>query len=646
MKNAKKNALSPLARLSMPARIAVIATAVLLLAAIVFGIVWSAIDHSYRYDKVELGQFFAEGKNPFDYKTLEGLKKLPIRMETELTEAKVLDQIEANLKGIPNAVATFGKKGDEANLTSTIAFPDIAYMFYEVYKPTETDGNPDTLLISNTNYVATPASGAALTADNAAAGATVVRIGSGKLNTLIETWMKNHPEFGTKVTRVFDKDTVVADGYTYVIDVKGEYTTTTKDADGNDKETKKTYVALTNYYYQPKPVPTPDGAKVYYSGNEKVLTDKTAYDSSIKKADAALIAKVNEEAAKLTKIGEEIKFSGDYKIDTGNDTYLTNVTITLKAAFLAEQKEATIDLDQDDSLVDKDGNKLTFTYKDTAAGKDVTLETGKLKVRLTVETVLSLDKATVTELTEEAAGFRKPTTDDNEAYAANYVLFVKDDMMADAIAKAKKSDSYLSTLRSTLWHEIVDIYAADHVITTLPEEVYEELYESTMEYHEATYSEQYTASYSSLEEYILKAVYEDEDAAKLSAAAQAEKVDEYIAKDLRESIAEKIILFAIAEQAGLEVSNSEIRAYKKEYRESVYNTYFSYYKAIYGSTMSEGEIKLQCKDVAKEMANSYEKTYYRESVMLRKVQELLIPFAIDFDGEITWTYKGEAAHEH
>ena len=161
MKNAKKNVFSPLARLSMPARIAVIATAVLLLAAIVFGIVWSMIDHSYRYDRVDLAQFFADGKNPFDYKTLEGLKKLPIKMETELTADKVNDQIETNLKGIPNVVATYGKKA--ANLSSMAAFPDVVYMFYEVYRPTETDGNPDTLLISNTNYLATPASGATLT---------------------------------------------------------------------------------------------------------------------------------------------------------------------------------------------------------------------------------------------------------------------------------------------------------------------------------------------------------------------------------------------------------------------------------------------------------------------------------------------------
>ena len=357
MKNAKKNVFSPLARLSMPARIAVIATAVLLLAAIVFGIVWSMIDHSYRYDRVDLAQFFADGKNPFDYKTLEGLKKLPIKMETELTADKVNDQIETNLKGIPNVVATYGKKA--ANLSSMAAFPDVVYMFYEVYRPTETDGNPDTLLISNTNYLATPASGATLTQDNAAAGATVVRLGSGKLNALIEKWMQNYPEYGTSVNRVLDKDTVVADGYTYVIDVKGEYKTTTKDADGNDKETTKTYVALTNYYYQPKPVPTPgDSTKDYYSGNEKVLTDKTAYDSSIKKADAALITKVNEEAAKLTKIGEEAKIEMDAKIDTGSDTYPTTVTVTLKAAFLAEQKIATIDLDGDDSLTDKDGNTI------------------------------------------------------------------------------------------------------------------------------------------------------------------------------------------------------------------------------------------------------------------------------------------------
>ncbi len=644
MKNAKKNVLSPLARLSMPARIAVIATAVLLLAAIVFGIVWSLIDHSYRYDKVDLGQFFAEGKNPFDYKTLEGLKKLPIKIETELTEAKVLDQIETNLKGIPNVVATYGKKA--ANLTSTIAFPDIAYVYYEVYKPTETEGTPDTLLISNTSYVATPANNAALTQDNAAAGATVVRLGSGKLNALLEKWMQTYPEFGTSVHRVLDKDTVVEDGYTYVIDVKGEYKTTTKDADGNDKETTKTYVGLTNYYYQPKDVPE---GKSYYSGNEKVLTDKTAYDSSVKKADADLVAKVNEEAAKLTKIGEEVKIEMDAKIDTGSDTYPTTVTITLKAAFLAEQKIAVIDLGEDDALVDKDGNKLAFTYKDAAAGKDVTIDTGKLNVRITLETVLSLDKATVSELTADIEGFEKPNVTEgvDEAYAARYVLYVKDDMMADAIEKVKKSTGYLSTIRSTLWHEIVDLYALNsNAVTSLPEDVYEELYEDTMEYHEEMYRQQYTASYTSLEEYILKAVYDDEEATKLSAAAQAEKVDEYISQDLREAIVEKIVLFAIAERRGLEVSNREIRAYKAEYRESIYNTYLSYYKAIYGSTMSEGEIKIQCKDIAKESANAYEKTYYRECVMLRKVQELLVPFAIDFDGEITWTYQGEAGHEH
>ena len=636
--NAKQKANSLLARLPKSARIAVIVTAVLLLAAIIFGIVWSSIDHSFRYDRIDLSQYFANGENPFNYKTVESLKRLPIRLETALTEEKVLDRIETNLKGI-TPLSAFRKPA--ANVDPSSPYQDIVYMYYEVYQPTTTTGGKDTLLISNTSYVASPASGTALNHETAAAGATVVRLGSGDLNALLEKWMQNYPEFGTSVTRVLDKDTVVETGYTYVLDVKGTY---------RDGETDKTYLSLLNYYYQPNPAPE---GKDYYTGNDTVLNETTAYDSSVKKADPAVVTAVNEAAAALTKIGEEKKIELSAKIDTGTNTYPATFTVTLKAAFLAEQKVAEIDLDGDDSLADKDGKKITFTYKNPATSKDETIETGKLKIRLTVESVLSLNKATVNELTKDLSGFSKPKApantanyDEDAAYANAYIAYVKDDMMADAIATVKKSASYLTTLRSTLWHEVVDAYSSDSIITSIPEEVYDELYESTIEYHEEMYESQSSASYKSLEEYILKAVYDDEDSLKLSADQQKAKVEEHIAKELRESIVEKMILFAIAESRGLEVTNKEIRDYKDEYRESVYNSYLSYYKAIYGSQMSEGEIKIQCKDAAKETANSYEKTYYRESVMLRKVQEILVPHAVDFEGEITWTYQGEAGHEH
>ena len=101
----KKNSNSA-AGLSRPAKIAIAATAIVLLAAIIFGVIWTSLDRSYRYDQVDLTQFYADGKNPIDFETI---KTLPIRLETDVSEEDITKQIGTNLTGLP-AFETYKKK--------------------------------------------------------------------------------------------------------------------------------------------------------------------------------------------------------------------------------------------------------------------------------------------------------------------------------------------------------------------------------------------------------------------------------------------------------------------------------------------------------------------------------------------------------
>lgn len=630
--------------LSKPAKIAVIATASVLLAAIVFGIVFTSIDRSYRYDKVDLTQFFKDGRISIDF---DGLGTLPIMIATDVSTEDINSQIDKNLQ---NMSGVDNHKKKEANITTTRFFNDTAYMFYEVYRVKEDDTIGD-LLTSNTAYFKADST----THAAAAGGASVVRLGKNDFNALIEKFMLNHPEFGTKVDRKLDEGTLVSDnpGYTLVLDVKATYT---KD------DAQKTYISLPNFYYQPATEPA-DNIKDYYKGNDTVLTDKSAFDSSVKTPDSALIAKVNELAAALTKIGEEKTFEGTYTVD-GTNAYSTKITVSLKAMFLAEQEFAVIDLD------DGDYEDETFTYK--ADSKDQKITDGKLQLRLTLESVLSLDKETVTVLAKDKeengeiiykTGFTAPTAptdpealaayNEDNAYAKAYMDYVKADLMKTSRGNIEKEkETFLATIKSTLWKEIVEKYSTDAFITSLPEEEFEKNYEATLAYHEATYKQSYTSLYASLEEYILKAVYSERmeedsvDYTKLSATQQAEKVKAYIEEDLRESMAEKILLFAIAEHYGITVSGAERRAYKRDYRNSLADAYFSYYKQIYASMMSQGEIRIMADDQAKSEANSYTKTYYRECVYLRKVQETVVPSLDGYDTSlITWVLEDDPALE-
>ncbi len=615
-----------------PAGIAIIVTALVLLAALIFGIVWTSIDHSYRYDRADLSQFFKDGTIRTE---LEEMKKLPLRLETTVTAAKVEERIETNLSKLSGEV--FSKYGSAAVVSPNAPFKDIVSLYYEVITMPEDEDVEPSVLMSEMLYAKE-------------SEAEEVQLGKNSFNEVIEKYLLSGESFYTLVNRKVDTGDAVAacPGYTMVLDLKMTYE---KD------DAEKTYLTLTDYYYQPDTTPAnplPEGGnKSYYKGNDKLISDKTAKDSSVKTISEAVINAVNAAIADKDPatfaVGDKITGTvADQKLDTAaTDIYDIEYEITLKSLFLAEVYETVIDFDS--KTVGSEDNLfygMKFKYKD-ASGSPKELDEGKLRLRLTLESVLSLNKATVEELTKEITGFTPPTGDapTDDDYANAYIAYVKKDLMDAAVATQKeKPDVYAQTVRGALWEEIVEHFVESGLITSYPEKEYKSGYEALYASYVAAY-ENLTASekknYASADEYILVKEYENEEAKALSKADQAAAVEKNIGDDVKKAIVEKIVLFAMADEYGITVSRGEWKEFKENFRASRETYYSSFYGSIYASTMSEGEIKVMAKDLAKQEANSYGNNYYRECVYLEKLQKLLVPTPEEYTN-ITWTYDGEA----
>lgn len=638
-------------RLSKPARIAIIATAFLLLAALVFGIVWTNLDHSFRYDRIDLKPFFRDGKIP----TFSDVKTLPLKIETTKSPTDIKNQIATNIETLLKDTGnTYLKTESDITVGTPDSFRDTLYLYYSIGQVTgEGENEKITPLISNIKY-----------ADDAAA--TLVMLGTGEVNELLETFLLEYPKLGrgdpykagTKVLRLSDDEDISGDAYlhyTRVLDIEVTY----KAED--DDEVSKTYLTLNDFYYQPNDM---DAALNHYFRGESVILKETPadnttakVDSTVKKIDPELIEAITTAAKGLTTIGasatNEDKTDDRFKIDTTSATYLVSYKVTLKSAFLAEQYEATIDLDEDDTF-----KGMTFSYKDSS-GTTKKIEDGKLAIAVTVERMASPSKDLVEGLVDGDEAFVAPTLTKNEgetdeafalrtdiAYANAYIAYIKADELRKAEAAAKENEAtYIETLRTELWETLVERYCD---LMVIPEgfEEYDRFYRDTMAYHQATYTNgSYSTSYPSLEEYILLSVYADEftdeekDAVKsMNAEAQANKVEELVGKDVREAIFEKVLIFALGGHYGLEVTGGEIGDYKDELYEQNLAYYESYLKSIYSSSMSAGEIKVMAKDYAKSQIAGYTKTFYRENVMLREVKASIIPDA-DYKGEITFALK-------
>ena len=654
MKTAKT---STKARLSKPARIAIIATAFLLLAAIVFGIVWTNLDHSFRYDRIDLKPFFKDGKIP----DFADVTTLPLKIETTKTPTEIHTQIAKNVATLLKETgSTHLKTGSDITFGTPDSFRDTVYVYYSIGQVTgEGENEKITPLISNLKY-----------ADEAAA--SFVMLGTGDVNEFLETFLVEHPKIGrgdpyqagTRVIRLSDDEDISGDvyhDYTRVLDIEVTY-----KAEDDDKSSKS-YLTMNGFYYQPNEM-SPENNH-YFRGESVILKEKpednktAKVDSSVKNIDPRLIEAITAAAKSLTKIGDSVTNADAteddekrFKIDTTQtDDYLVTYKVTLKSAFLAEQYEATIDLDEDE-----DFKGMTFSYKDEN-GTTKKIESGKLAIALTVERMASPSKDLVLELVDGDEAFVAPTLTQNEgetdeafaartdiAYANAYIAYIKADELRKAEETAKsKEETYIETLRTELWRTLVERYCD---LMVIPEgfEEYDRFYRDTIAYHEATYASGTvsTTTYPSLEEYILLSVYaeefetseEKEDVKKMTPEGQAKKVEELVGRDVRESIFEKVLIFALGGHYGLEVTRGEIGDYKDELYEDNLAYYEAYLKSIYSTSMSAGEIKVMAKDYASEQVSAYTKTFYRENVMLREVKASIIPDA-DYKGEVTFVLK-------
>ncbi|MBO7292505.1 MAG: hypothetical protein J6V07_01075 [Clostridia bacterium] len=635
------------ARLSKPARIAVIATAILLLAAIVFGIVWTNLDHSFRYDRIDLAPFFPDGKIP----DFEDVTTLPLRVETTKSATDIDSQIATNvatlLKDTGNTHLTY-----ESDITAGLpeGFRDTVYLYYSVGSVTKENGEEKiTPLISNLKY------------ENEGA-ATSGMLGTNDLNELLEEFLVQYPKIGhgdpykagTAVKRVVDeKDISGADFYDYtrVLDIEVTYKEKPED------ETSKSYLTLTDFHYQPNEV---GESNRYYRGESVILVEDPAknetakVDSSVKKIDPKLIEAITTAAKSLTTVGgEPAEGTADYKIDTTSATYAVTYKVTLKSAFLAEQHKATIDLDEDENFIG-----MSFSYKDDA-GTTKTISEGKLAIAVTVEKVAAPSKDLVLELVDGNTAFTAPTEEaisthgEAAAYANAYIAFIR----ADEIRKAEEeikanAATYAETLRAELWETLVERYCD---LMVIPEgfEEYDRFYNDTLAYHKAMYESGSVSitTYPSLEEYILLSVYAEEfdtseekaEVKKMDKTSQEKKIEELVSKDVREAIFEKVLIFALGEYYGLEVTGGEIRDYKNELYEQNLAYWVDVLEDSSSTSMSAGEIKVMAKDYAKEQISSYTKTFYRENVMLREVKASIIPDATEYKGSVTFVLKEGAA---
>lgn len=657
MKTAKT---SKSARLSKPARIAIIATAILLLAALVFGIVWTNIDHSFRYDRIDLNPFFKDGKIP----DFSDITTLPLEIETAKTPTNIRSQIATNIKTLLSDTGnTHLKTGADITEGTPDSFRDTVYLYYSIGQVSGEGANEKiTPLISNLKY-----------ADSSAA--RIVTLGNNSENEFLETFLIRHPKLGrgtgdayipgTRVIRLSDEDADISGNdyydYTRVLDIEVTY----KAED--DDETSKSYLTMSGFYYQPNEM-RPENNH-YFRGESVILVEEPAenesakVDSSVKNIDPELIKAISDAAKSLTVIGDSVTNEGAtderFKIDTTSATYLVTYKVTLKSAFLAEQYEATIDLDEDEDFAG-----MTFEYKDDS-GTTKKIDSGKLAISVTVERMASPSKELVLALVDGNTAFTAPTLTKNEgetdeafalrtdiAYANAYIAYIKADELRKAEETAKENkETYAETLRSELWEALVERYCD---LMVIPEgfEEYDRFYRDTMAYHATMYaSSTNSATYPSLEEYILLSVYADqfdtaeeqEEVKKMTAESQAKKVEELVGKDVREAIFEKVLIFALGERYGLEVTGGEIRDYKDELYDQNLAYYEAYLKQVYSTSMSVGEIKVMAKDYANEQVAAYTKTFYRENVMLREVKESIIPDADEYEGKVTFVLTNDAA---
>lgn len=656
MTNTKK---APVAQtgLSKPVKIAIWIAAIVLVAALAFGIVWTSIDHSYRYDKEDLSVFLKGGADvAIDY---DGLKSLPITLETTVTRDAWLKKIYTNMTSL-EGVDSYKKK--DANLSGiNLPYPDIAYMYYEIFVASDAEGTLEdaTPILANTSYYD-------------AAKAKEVRLGNGDLHTLIENYMRQFPEYSTTVIRNEDAGDAIVPGYTLVVNLTATYETTT-EKDGETVTSTSKYLTLTDYNIDlgdeaaiaEKKNAGNDGIS-YYVGTttfKDIITEVKDHKVPAEVSDALLaeFAKLTTNATNAAT-GDTGKFEKTIDIKLGSDNEVTTVTFKgeVKANFLAEVKVQTFKLSEQKTLNEAQdgwisGTAVDFEYKD-ASGTTQKVDRNKyLLLRVTVESVLSLDEQMVTALTEGKDDFVAPTEyaegKKDAAYALEYMEYVKKTMQNEAIAKMKEDANIASltgSVKDALWKAITDTYANDLYVVSFPEGEIERYCDALMESYKYDYANSgLTSTYANVKEYVLIKLFEVSGVSSMTAAEQDAKLDDLLTEKAEEALRKEILLFWLANHYGVEIT----RADRKNAEDEVYNIYYSTYQQLYTSYYSTvytaADIARLARQDAKAQADAIcTPAYLREYVALSEVQDILVSQedAKNYTN-VTWVFSGEGDAE-
>lgn len=619
-------------------KITVIVTASILLAAIVFGIVWACLDHSFRYDREDLTPYIGSI-------SISDIKNMNLSVETDISDDDVDKEIYTLLTKLENA-SHYAKKNVEIKENHAV------YMYYELYQyKTEGTGESATtkkeLIASSTLY-------------NDKDKSYVFRIGAGDFCQFLETKMldskfvpegkEGQPALGS-ISRNDMNGTAYNEGDTLVIKLKGTYT------DGNGAT--QIFYKEQSVFFQPTERPDGSSDKNYFNAsNELIENYKTGSDDN-----AALVA-----ALKTALVGKKNgeSFSFTLPVYAAKDHIeTTNVTFEgkLESSFSASCYVMSWIKDDNNAGTDE---KFTITNN---KGSKVEIDKGSsVEFRFTVEETLSLGKETVEALadsdnsaTSEDKGFEVPEgiADTDEAYAEAFEKYTFERLRDDYIANLKKNDTYKATILNALWQDIYKKYTEgdDSVILGYPEKEIESYYKTALnnykyEYHSGSSASTLQKTYNSAEEYILVKVYGKtaSDVKAMSKEEIASSIKSFIEADAKKQIARRLVVYSLAQANEITMDRDERKGYLQRAEEDMVNYYRSTYQAYvnYGlMEMSKDQIELAAKNAAKESVNNLTESYIRDAVYLEKVGELFLTDG-DFPG-VVFTRENSATddgHEH
>ncbi len=602
--------------------------ALLVLAAIVFGIVWSLIDHSFRYDKKDLSSYFDAA-----VLDIEALKALDLEIKTDVDKEAVAAKIEEKIKALSTKALNTVKvdKIQNAKQNDAEAFNDLVWMYYEVAAVKDADGTEPSVIKNLTNLKLA-------TKD----GATVVRLGTGSYSSVFEKILMKNSDFSTAFTRITDEDDPYTEGFNLVLTGSATYNDGTKDVE---------YLKLSDYYYYYAPAAAPAPA----AEGEESTTHVSDYKSATTlgktaAADTAFRAALD---ASGKKIGETITFTVTETIDAVERTITFNLKVT--AAVKAEVKEMIVKLDE------------KVSYKDDESGAKELAKDSYVSFRVIFERIVPLNEATVKELakadeyTLDASLAEGDADKADERYVTAYKKHVEEDLIKEYVTKIKKAGtdgapaSIDAIVRNALWTKIAETYAKTESMKDYPAKELKNYCKIELNNYEYDYETSSTnkKTYATLEDYILRSVFgksatdiQGWDAEKKESEAYA-----LIEAEGKELIARKIVLFSLADKLGVEADRRERKEAKEEIYAEEYALYYDmYFNAFSGSSSSEDEAKSTAHYYASMYADaarsSLTASYLREYVVLNEVLEALVADPTAFaDAHVTWITEDAAAED-